>query len=91
MKKIVRYITPLAIIFLGTFLFAVKLFFTDSLHGSSQYLSIALILMVSLPALLANALINWWIHDRKPKRITQWMVSVVMVGVLCLFLGRFFF
>jgi len=79
MKKALRYIVPLPIVSLCTFLFAIKLFFTPSEHGAPQYLSLFFFFLISLPSLIANALVNKIVSNKKNKMLLQIVLSAVFL------------
>ena len=83
MKIVLRYIMPLSVISLCAFLFAIKLFFTPSEHGAPQYLSLFFFFLISLPSLIANALVNNIVSNKKKRIFFQIVLSAVFLLLSC--------
>ncbi|HMG82500.1 MAG TPA: hypothetical protein VK559_05655 [Ferruginibacter sp.] len=91
MKKIVSYITPLALLSLACFVFAVILFFIPSEHGTHQYLATILFCIVSVPALIVNAIINWAVSERKKRLPIQLVIAIVFIIISYFIIKQFSF
>ena len=79
MAKITKYVTPLSMVSLFSFLFAVKLYLTPSGHGTTQYFSLFHFFLISLPSLVANAIINKTISNSKTRFVIQFVLLILFV------------
>ncbi len=85
MAKLLKYITPLFVVFFISLFFAIKSFFTPNEEGWSQILALLLFFVVSLPALILNLFINKIVDQRRGWIILQLIASALFVKAICFF------